>query len=264
MQKKQRSHGLGPNIMAAKKATIPSASPGFDLIALDADDTLWENEAFYRRGRQRFMEIIQHYPQVIQVDDTFLNQLEMRNLPYFGYGIDGFIFSLLEAAIQITGGQITGRDLLPLLDYAREMVTAEIQVFPQVPKTLGLLAQQYPLLLITKGASHHQKSKLARSGLNHYFMAVEVVDDKTSATYASILDRYHVTADKFLMVGNSPRSDILPVLELGGSAIHIPNPLTWSHEQVDLPVNYKGYYVEIDRFELLPDVLQKLRQGEHP
>jgi putative hydrolase of the HAD superfamily len=144
------------------------------------------------------------------------------------------------------------------------MVTAEVQVFPQVPETLGLLARQYPLLLITKGAAHHQKSKVARSGLNGYFMAVEVVEDKTSETYASILDRYHVTADKFLMVGNSPRSDILPVLELGGSAIHIPNPLTWSHEQVDLPLNYTGYYVEIDRFELLPDVLQRLQQGEPP
>jgi putative hydrolase of the HAD superfamily len=250
--------------MAAQKTTIPSASTGFDMIAFDADDTLWENEAFYRRGRQRLLEIIQHYPQVIPADDAFLNQLELRNLPYFGYGIDGFIFSLLEAAIQITGGQITGRDLLPLLDYAREMVTAEIQLFPHVPETLGLLAQKYPLLLITKGAAHHQKSKVARSGLNRYFMAVEVVDDKTSETYISILDRYHVTANKFLMVGNSPRSDILPVLELGGSAIHIPNPLTWSHEQVDLPVNYEGYYVEIDRFELLPDVLQRLQQGEYP
>ncbi len=250
--------------MAAQKTTIPSASPGFDLIAFDADDTLWENEAFYRRGRQRALEIIQHYPQVIPVDDAFLDQLEMRNLPYFGYGIDGFIFSLIEAAIQITGGQITGRDLLPLLDYAREMVTADIQVFPHVPETLRWLAQKYPLLLITKGATHHQKSKVARSGLNRYFMAVEVVDDKTSETYASILDRYHVKANKFLMVGNSPRSDILPVLELGGSAIHIPNPLTWTHEQVDLPANYEGYYAEIDRFELLPDVLQRLQKGEYP
>ena len=250
--------------MTAQEASIPSGSAGFDLIAFDADDTLWENEAFYRRGRQRFLEIIQHYPQAIQSNDDILDELEMRNLPYFGYGIDGFIFSLLEAAIHITDGQITGRDLLPLLEYAREMVTAEIQVFPQVPETLGLLAQQYPLLLITKGAAHHQKSKVARSGLNDYFMAVEVVEDKTSKTYTSILDRNHVTADKFLMIGNSMRSDILPVLELGGSAIYIPNSLTWSHEQVDLPLNHKGRFIEIDRFELLPDVLQRLQQGETP
>jgi putative hydrolase of the HAD superfamily len=188
----------------------------------------------------------------------------LRNLPYFGYGIDGFIFSLIEAAIQITDGQIAGRDLLPLLDYAREMVTAEIRVFPQVSETLEMLADRYRLLLITKGAAHHQKAKVERSGLKHYFKAVEVVDDKTSDIYASILDQYHVTAEKFIMVGNSMRSDILPVLELGASAIHIPNQLTWSHEQVNLPVNYKGRYIEIDRFELLPGVLNRLHHGEYP
>jgi putative hydrolase of the HAD superfamily len=235
-----------------------------DLIAFDADDTLWENEAFYRRGRQLFLEIIQPYPQAIQFDDAFLNEIEMRNLPYFGYGIDGFIFSLLEAAIHITAGQISGHDLLPLLDYAREMVTAEIQIFPHVSETLEVLARQVPLLLITKGAALHQKSKVARSGLAGYFMAVEVVDDKTSETYASILEGYHLSADKFLMVGNSMRSDILPVLELGGNAVYIPNALTWSHEQVELPANLKARYIEIDRFELLPDVLHKLKQGEYP
>jgi putative hydrolase of the HAD superfamily len=230
-----------------------------DLIAFDADDTLWENEAFYRGGRQRFLEIIQSYPQVIQPDDAFLNEVEMRNLPYFGYGIDGFIFSLVEAAIHITGGKISGSDLLPLLDYAREMVTAEIQVFPHVAETLEVLARQYPLLLITKGAALHQKSKVARSGLDGYFIAVEVVDDKTSETYTSILERYHLSAQNFIMVGNSMRSDILPVLELGGWAIHIPNSLTWSYEQVDLPASLKARYIEVDRFELLPAVLQKLQ-----
>jgi putative hydrolase of the HAD superfamily len=229
-----------------------------DLIAFDADDTLWENEAFYQSGRQRFLDIIKPYPKAVQSEDAILNQLEMRNLPYFGYGIDGFIFSLLEAAIQITGGQITGRDLLPLLDYAREMVTAEIQVFPQVPETLAVLARQYPLLLITKGAALHQKSKVARSGLEGFFTAVEVVDDKSSEIYASILERYHLNAENFVMVGNSMRSDILPVLELGARAIHIPNSLTWSHEQVELPASLKSRYIEVERFELLPDILRKL------
>jgi putative hydrolase of the HAD superfamily len=229
-----------------------------DLIAFDADDTLWENEAFYQSGRQRFLEIIQPYSKASQPVDAILDQIEMRNLPYFGYGIDGFIFSMLEAAIQITGGQITGRELLPVLDYAREMVNAEIQVFPQVAETLEALATQYPLLLITKGAALHQKSKVARSGLEGYFTAVEVVDDKTSEIYASILERHHLEAEKFVMVGNSMRSDILPVLELGGTAIHIPNSLTWSHEQVALPANLKSRYIEVDRFELLPDVLHKL------
>lgn len=234
----------------------------YELIAFDADDTLWENEAFYRRGRQRLLEVLQPYLLSTPVDEAFLDEIEMRNLPYFGYGIDGFIFSLLEAAIHITGGQIQGRDLLPLLDYGREMVTNEIQVFPRVPETLEILTRQYPLLLITKGAAHHQKSKVARSGLAGYFTAVEVVDDKTSETYASILERYHLSADKFLMVGNSIRSDILPVLELGASAIYIPNSLTWSHEQVELPANLKDRYIEIDRFELLPEVLHRLKPGE--
>jgi putative hydrolase of the HAD superfamily len=233
-----------------------------ELIAFDADDTLWENEAYYRRGRQLFLEIIQPYPQAAQFDDALLNEIEMRNLPYFGYGIDGFIFSLLEAAIQITGGRISGQELLPLLEYAREMVTAEIQLFPNVQKTLELLASQIPLLLITKGATLHQKSKVDRSGLAGYFMGVEVVDDKNNETYASILERYHVTADQFLMVGNSMRSDILPVLELGGTAVYIPNALTWSHEQIELPANLRTRLIEIDRFELLPEALNKLRQGD--
>jgi putative hydrolase of the HAD superfamily len=229
-----------------------------DLIAFDADDTLWENEAFYQRGRQRFLDMIKPYPKAAQSEDAILDQLEIRNLPYFGYGVDGFIFSLLEAAIQITGGQITGRDLLPLLEYAREMVTAEIQVFPQVRETLALLARQYPLLLITKGAALHQKSKVARSGLESFFTAVEVVDDKTREIYASLLQRYQLQAEKFVMVGNSMRSDILPVLELGARAIYIPNSLTWSHEQVELPANLKSRYFEVERFEFLPEVLHKL------
>jgi putative hydrolase of the HAD superfamily len=235
-----------------------------EVIAFDADDTLWENEAFYRRGRQLFRDILHRYPQAIQFDDAILDEIEMHNLPYFGYGIDGFIFSLLEAAIQITEGRISGQDLIPLLEYAREMVTVEIQIFPHVQETLELLAGQTPLLLITKGASHHQRSKVARSGLAGYFKGVEIVDDKTSETYASILERYHVTAENFLMVGNSMRSDILPVLELGGSAIYIPNALTWSHEQIELPANLNARFIEIDHFELLPDVLNKLKRGEHP
>ena len=128
-----------------------------ELIAFDADDTLWENEAYYRRGRRLFLEILQAYPQADQFDEALLDEIEMRNLPYFGYGIDGFIFSLLEAAIQITDGRISGQDLLPLLEYARKMVTAKIQIFPQVQETLELLAPQLPLLLITKGATLHQK-----------------------------------------------------------------------------------------------------------
>jgi putative hydrolase of the HAD superfamily len=230
-----------------------------ELIAFDADDTLWENEAFYRRGRERFLEIIQPYLQVIPSDDVYLNEIEMRNLPFFGYGIDGFIFSLLEAAIQVTGGKISGQDLLPLIDYAREMIAADIQVFPRVAETLKVLAQKFPLLLITKGAMLHQKSKVARSGLDGYFIAVEVVEDKTRDTYASILDRYHLSPDKFVMVGNSLRSDILPVLELGASAVHIPNSLTWVHELVELPADLKSRYIEVERFELLPDVLSKIQ-----
>jgi putative hydrolase of the HAD superfamily len=232
-----------------------------ELIAFDADDTLWENEAFYQGGRRLFQEVIKPYPQATSLNDALLDEIEMHNLPYFGYGVDGFIFSLLETAIQVTGGQITGQDLLPLLDYARQMVTADIQVFPKVADTLAVLAKQYPLLLITKGATLHQKSKVARSGLADYFTAVEVVDDKTRDEYAAILDRYHLRAEQFLMVGNSMRSDILPVLELGASAVYIPNSLTWSHEQVELPSNLKNNFIEVDRFELLPNVLDKLKQG---
>lgn len=207
----------------------------FDLIAFDGDDTLWHNERSFRHGRDRFRTILAGAGFTIDEArlEAVVDDMEMRNLEYFGYGVSSFILSLIESAVTLTDGAIAGRHIDQVVALAKTMITTEMEVFPGVTPTLAALSSRYPLMLITKGDLLHQRSKLARSGLERYFHYVEVVSDKTPEVYSVILRRHKVRPGRFLMVGNSLRSDILPVVKIGGRAIHIPAALTWSHEHAD-------------------------------
>jgi putative hydrolase of the HAD superfamily len=209
----------------------------FDLIAFDGDDTLWHNERSYRDGRERFRLLLAAAGVDLSEEDVeaCVNRTELANLEYFGYGISSFALSLIETAIDLTGGRIAGRDLQEVIDLARQMVTEEIELFVSARDALAALSATYPLILVTKGDLLHQTSKLERSGLRPYFNFVEVVSHKTPAVYTAILNRQGVDPQRFLMVGNSLRSDILPVLEVGGWAVHVPAALSWSHEHADPP-----------------------------
>jgi len=205
----------------------------FDLIGFDGDDTLWHNERHYVDARERFRLIIRRCG--VSLDDPELtdvvNRTELENIPFFGYGFSSFVLSLIETAIHLTGGRITGNDVGELLTVAKTMLRTPVELFEGAREALAALASDYPLVLITKGDLLHQRSKLDRSGLGAHFRHVEVVSHKTPEVYREILSRHRADASRFLMVGNSPRSDVLPVLRIGGWAVHVPAPLTWAHEE---------------------------------
>jgi putative hydrolase of the HAD superfamily len=233
----------------------------FDLIAFDADDTLWHNERNYRAGRERFRQLLAPYEQNGQLDgqiDLTVDKYEVANIPYFGYGATGFVFSLIEAAVDLTGGEISGEDIKSLVRLAKEMATVPIHLFDHVQETVAHLAQSYSLMLITKGDLLHQESKVARSGLAEYFDHVRVVSDKTPKVYARILAEHRVQPGRFLMVGNSLRSDIAPVLEIGGWAVYVPSEIIWTHEETEPPTDAGRRFIELEHLGRLPELVEKL------
>jgi putative hydrolase of the HAD superfamily len=229
----------------------------FDLIGLDADDTLWHNEIYYRRGRETFNRILAKYG-IPEPDEPRVNEFEIANLEFYGYGAIGFALSLAEAAMEMTSGQILSEDLMTLLAISKMIISADVELFEGVETVVQSLSQDYPLMLVTKGNQHHQASKIQRSGLSNYFKHIEIVPDKAPATYAEILSRVSIPTERFVMVGNAMRSDILPVLEIGGSAIYIHNDLTWSHEHADQEVLPQGRFFELETVKTLPEFIRSL------
>jgi len=231
-----------------------------DLIAFDADDTLWHNERSYREGRDRFCRLLAAAG--VQLDEAAIearvNRTELANLEYYGYGVSSFALSLIETAIDLTDGRIAGADLLRIIELAKEMLTENVELFPNVHQVLTELARSYPLMVITKGDLLHQTSKLERSGLRGCFQHVEIVSDKNASVYAAILSRRGVDPSRFLMIGNSLRSDVLPVVEIGGWAVHVPAALSWSHEHVDVTTEIRRRYFEVAALAELPDVVEAL------
>jgi putative hydrolase of the HAD superfamily len=233
----------------------------FDLIAFDADDTLWHNERSYRDARQQFCRVLTAAGVTLDQEaiDTHVNRLD-----FYGYGVSSFALSLIETAIDLSGGRITGEAVREIVALSKEMLREEIELFPNVRDVLAALAESYPLMLITKGDLLHQTSKLDRSGLGEYFRSVEIVSHKTADTYARILSRHGIEANRFLMVGNSLRSDVLPIIELGGWAVHVPAALSWSHEHAVVPAEAKGRYLEAAALDQLPDLISRAFASHAP
>ncbi len=233
----------------------PTTMPKFSLIAFDADDTLWHNESHYQRTQERLQELL---APVCSAETTkeALYATEMRNLKLFGYGAKSFGLSMIETAIELTGGRIAGHEIQQIIDAVKEMLTNDIGILEGVKETLADLASRYPLMLITKGDLVDQESKLVRSGLAGYFEHVEIVSEKTSTVYAGLLKKIDVAPDRFLMVGNSMRSDILPVTEIGGHAVHIPYHVTWAHETMS--GHQSDGYFELERLDQLPNLINRM------
>ncbi|MBK5260049.1 MAG: HAD family hydrolase [Thermoanaerobaculia bacterium] len=203
-----------------------------DIIAFDADDTLWHNETRFQATEAQFAALLAHYhPEDLTRARLF--ETEMRNLAHFGYGVKGFILSMIETAVELTEGEIRGADIRTIIDWGHEMLHAPVELLDGVAETIGELAGRHRLMLLTKGDLFDQESKLARSALGEHFSAVEIVSNKNAQTYRSIITKSGVDPARFLMVGNSLRSDILPALEAGARAVHIPYQTTWAHEHVD-------------------------------
>lgn len=229
----------------------------FDLIGLDADDTLWHTERLYANAQAQFKELLAHYHPPEWIEER-LYLAETRNLEHFGYGIKAFALSMIETAIELTEGQIAGRDLQVLIDIARAMLAADVELLEHAAETVAQLAATYDLMLITKGDLLDQENKIARSGLAPYFRQIEIVSNKTRESYQALLNKHAIAPRRFLMVGNSLRSDILPVLALGGSAVYIPYAITWTHEVAGPPPrDHPGFY-ELAHLGLLPGLLAQL------
>lgn len=227
----------------------------FDAIGFDADDTLWHSEIFYAEAQAQLRQLLGGYAAPDRIDAA-LHDTEMRNLPLYGYGIKGFALSMIETALAVSADQLTGREVRQVLDAARHMLSAEVRLLDHAAEVVAQLAQTYPLLLITKGDLFDQERKIERSGLRAYFSQIEILRDKTAEVYAALLDKHHLAPKRFLMVGNSLRSDILPIVELGGRAVHIPYHITWAHEHVEAPNT--DDYVTLDHLGQLPEVIARL------
>jgi putative hydrolase of the HAD superfamily len=232
-----------------------------DLVALDADDTLWHNEPLYRTTRDQLRGLLEGYVGCEGLDEA-LDDVERRNLRHFGYGVKGFVLSMIETSLDLTGGRLDGADVRRIIEWGRDMLQSPVELLPGVPAAVAEIAREVPLVLVTKGDLFHQEAKLARSGLAGYFAGAEIVSEKDVATYRAVMARYRVEAARFLMVGNSLRSDVLPVLEAGGQAVYIPYPLVWSHEFVPQSALADLRYHEIDSIDALPPLVTRLRSGE--
>jgi putative hydrolase of the HAD superfamily len=231
----------------------------FDLIAFDGDDTLWHNESVYQAAQQRLVGLLAGYADGETVMAE-LYQTEMRNLPAYGYGIKSFALSMIETAIRLSDGGISGAEIEQIICLAREMLTSGVRLLDHVEHVVRTLAESYPLMLITKGDLRDQKAKLAESGLAEVFQYVEVVTEKDCRVYRRLLKGVGVRPERFVMVGNSLRSDVLPVVELGGQAVYVPYHVTWEHEVVaGAQAEHDGYH-ELDDLGQLPALLQHLEQ----
>jgi putative hydrolase of the HAD superfamily len=203
-------------------------------IAFDADDTLWHNETIFEEMHQRLCRLLEGYHPAEQVEAALFST-EMRNLELFGYGVKGFTLSAIETALELTAGRLSGAEVREILEFAREMLSHPVQPLEGVEETLAQLGRRYPLLLITKGDLRDQERKIARSGLARHFNHWEIVSEKNVETYARILERHRIAPEAFVMVGNSLKSDILPVLDLGGHGVYIPYHLLWKAESANAP-----------------------------
>ena len=205
----------------------------FDLVAFDADDTLWESEDHFRATEARFAELVgPHAPTGVDVLAA-LHAIERIDIASQGYGVKAFTLSMVRAAISITDAAVPTDVIGEIVDLGARMLVDPVHLLPHVPEVLDRVGREVPLALITKGDLVHQTRKVTTSGLDHHFAEIEIVLEKDPDVYRRLLDRFGVTADRFLMVGNSVKSDVLPVLAVGGHAVHVPYHLTWDLEIVD-------------------------------
>jgi putative hydrolase of the HAD superfamily len=203
-------------------------------IGFDADDTLWQNEQFFRLTEERFIGLLAEHVDTSDLSARLL-AAEKRNLGIYGFGIKGFTLSMIETAIEVSGGRVPSGVIEQILAAGREMLSHPVETLPFVRETLEQLAEDYRIVLITKGDLFDQERKLAQSGLGELFDAVEIVSDKNAATYQRIFALHGDGAERAMMVGNSLKSDVVPAIEAGSWGIYVPHALTWALEHVDAP-----------------------------
>ncbi len=202
------------------------------MVGFDADDTLWRSQDYFDNAQEEFERILHPW---VDLDESGardrLYQVETGNIGVFGYGVKGMVLSMLEAAIELTEARISAADLERILGLGKELLRHPVELLPGIADAVEAIARDYPVVMITKGDLFHQEAKVRDCGMSDLFGRIEIVSEKDPATYRRLLAEFELPAERFLMIGNSLRSDVLPVLELGGYGIHIPYHSTWIHER---------------------------------
>ncbi len=225
-------------------------------IGFDADDTLWQNEQFFRLTESHFTGLLKEFAEHDVVSEKLL-EAEKRNLDFYGYGIKGFMLSMIETAIEVTDGKVEARVIGEILDVGREMLRHPVETLPHVRETLEALSGHYMLLLITKGDLFDQERKLAQSGLGDFFDAVEIVSEKTATTYRRVFSRVADGPERAMMIGNSLKSDIVPAIAAGAYGVFVPHELTWVLEHVEPPTDAPRFR-QIAHLGELPKILDAI------
>ncbi len=210
-------------------------------IAFDADDTLWVNEPYFQEVEHRFCGLLEDYMPAHAISQE-LYRIEMKNLPLYGYGIKAFILSMIETILSVTNHTAHPELLRKAIEYGQEMLNKPIELLEGVEETLQALKGKYRLVVATKGDLLDQERKLKKSGLEHYFHHIEIMSDKKESDYLKLLRHLDCQPAHFLMIGNSLKSDVLPVLAIGGHAAHVPFHTTWVHEKIEHTIDHPWFY----------------------
>jgi putative hydrolase of the HAD superfamily len=226
---------------------------GLDLVAFDADDTLWHNLIHFDATEKHFGDMLKEFSDPAEATRQLM-QAEKRNIPLYGFGVKGFTLSMIETAIAVSAGAVDTTTIQKLIALGRDMLDHDIELLPHVEEVLKALHGNYRLLLVTKGDLHHQERKVLASGLAHYFEGVEIVSDKKPETYRHICKRHGGRAENTLMAGNSIRSDVLPMIHAGGYGVYVPFSILWDHEHEDVPEGTERFFAVEDLSGLLPVV----------
>ena len=210
------------------------------VIGFDADDTLWVNETYFREAEEEFCNLMAEYETPNKTDQE-LFKMEMKNLPLYGYGVKAFALSMVEMALEISNHNVSQKTIHDILNIGKNMLEKPVELLDGVEEVLKHLSKKYRLILATKGDLLDQERKLEKSGLTEYFHHIEVMSDKQDVNYSKLLNHLDIKPSEFLMIGNSLKSDVLPLVEIGARAVHVPFHTTWEHEEVRGPIENKGY-----------------------
>lgn len=224
------------------------------VIGFDADDTLWVNETYFRDAELEFAKLLAPYETANKIDQELFKK-EMENLPLYGYGIKGFVLSMVEMALELSNYSVSNQTIEKILNIGKDMLNKPVELLDGVEDTLKILSENYRLILVTKGDLLDQERKLEKSNLTSYFHHIEVLSDKQEVNYSKLLDHLDIKPSAFLMVGNSLKSDILPLVNIGAEAVHVPFHTTWLHEQVTEQENRQQDYKTISSLVELNQML---------
>ena len=222
------------------------------VIGFDADDTLWVNETYFREAEQEFGKLLSNYETLNKIDQE-LFKMEMDNLDNYGYGVKAFILSMIESALELSNYRVSNKTIKAILDIGKEMINKPVKLLDGVEDVLSQVCKTHRLILATKGDLLDQERKLENSGLTKYFHHIEVLSNKNEENYSKLLNHLDIEPEEFLMVGNSLKSDVLPLINIGAQAIHVPFHTTWAHEEVaEEEINDRSYIT----ISCLTDVLK--------